>query len=195
MLQVIGTNKTRTTRVLWLLEELGEPYDHINATPRSAEAMAANPSGKVPALRVGDDIITDSVAIMTYLADRFGRLTAPAGTIERAHQDAMMQFLVDEFDACLWTAARHSFILPEDMRLPAIKDSLRWEFARAQKELVRRMGDGPFVMGEDFTIVDIMAAHCGNWARNAKFEITEPTLNDYIDRMLDRPACKAARGV
>ena len=190
MYKAVGTVRSRTFRVLWMLEELGVPYDHIAEGPRSETVRKLNPLGKVPVLIEGEEVIPDSVAIITYLADKHGQFTAPAGTLARAHQDAMTQFLCDEFDACLWSAARHSFILPEELRVPAIKEALRWEFARSQKELVRRMGDAPFVMGEAFTIADIMATHCGTWARNAKFEISEPKYEDYINRMTARPAWK-----
>jgi glutathione S-transferase len=126
MYQVIGVPKTRAFRVLWTLEELGQSYDLVPAQPQSAEARAANPSGKVPALVEDGESITDSVAIITYLADKHGALTAPAGTLARAKQDAITNMVIDEMDAILWTAARHSFILPEDRRVPEIKDSLNW---------------------------------------------------------------------
>ena len=84
MYTVIGTTKSRALRVLWMLEELEQPYDHIPAGPRSDEARRHSPSGKVPALLVDGEAITDSVAIMTFLADRHAALTFPAGTVERA---------------------------------------------------------------------------------------------------------------
>ena len=82
---------------------------------------AFNPAGKVPVLVVDGEPITDSTAILHYLADRHRALTYPAGTLDRARQDSLTQFLLDEFDAALWVAARHSFILPEELRMPAIK--------------------------------------------------------------------------
>ena len=112
MYEVIGTRASRSLRVLWMLEEIGQPYTHLPAGPRSDEALAANPSGKVPSLRVEGDVITDSVAIMTYLGDHHGALTYPAGTILRARQDALTFQIIDDVDALLWTAARHGFILP-----------------------------------------------------------------------------------
>ncbi len=131
MYTVIGGIRSRALRVLWMLEELGEPYTHIAAAPRSDEVTALNPSGKIPVLLDGDATLTDSTAILTYLADKHGQLTYPAGTIDRARQDGITHFVLDEMDAILWTASRHSFVLPEDLRVPQIKDSLKWEF-RAQ---------------------------------------------------------------
>ncbi|WP_416915063.1 MAG: glutathione S-transferase family protein [Roseicyclus sp.] len=192
---LVGAVKSRAFRVLWTLEELGLDYEHIDAAPQSAEVIRISPAGKVPVLVADGVPITDSVAIMTFLADRHGALTFPAGTLERARQDSLTNMILDEIDATLWTAAKHSFVLPEDKRLPAIKDSLQWEFARAQTNLVARMAeDGPFLMGETMTIADILLAHCGGWAINAKFPITEPRLRDHIAMMRDRPAFHRAMG-
>lgn len=186
--KIIGSSQSRTFRVLWMLEELGLPYEHLPAAPRSTEVMAVNPSGKIPVLMDGDQPLTDSTAILQYLADRHGRFTHPAGTLARAQQDSMTQFLLDEFDAALWMAARHSFVLPEELRHAAIKDSLRWELARSQKVLVAKMKDGPFVAGAEMTVPDIILAHCGMWAEIAKFPIVEPQLKSYLKQMRNRPA-------
>lgn len=192
---VIGNVKSRALRVLWTLEELGLDYEHVDAGPRSDEVTRISPAGKVPVLVADGVPITDSVAIMTFLADRHGALTFPAGTIDRARQDSLTQMILDEIDAVLWTAARHSFVLPEDLRIGAIKDSLKWEFARSEKALVDRMAeDGPFLMGETMTIADILLAHCGGWAIAAKFPISEPRLRDHIALMRDRPAFHRALG-
>lgn len=192
MYTVIGTVKSRALRVLWTLEELGLPYDHVPAGPRSEDARRHNPSGKIPALLVDGAAITDSVAIMTYLADRHGALTHPAGTLDRARQDAFTHLINDEFDAVLWMAGRHSFVLPEEMRLPAIKESLRWEFERSQSRLGETLGDGPFLMGGTMTIPDILLAHCMRWAGAANFPVTDARIIAHRDRMLARPAFQRA---
>ena len=192
---VVGSFHSRTFRVLWMLEELGLPYEHHPSPPRSAEVVALNPSGKVPVLVIDGTPVTDSTAILQYLADRHGALTHPAGTLERARQDAMTQFLLDEFDAALWMAARHSFVLPEELRQSAIKDSLKWEFTRSQKVLAARMGSGPFVMGNEMTVPDIILTHCGVWAETAHFPITETSFDAYLTRMRERPAFGKVRAL
>ena len=192
MYTVIGTAKSRALRVLWTLEELGVAYDHVPAAPRSDEARRHSPSGKIPALVVDGQAITDSVAIMTFLADRHGGLTHPPGTLDRARQDGFTQLVNDELDAVLWTAARHSFVLPEEMRLPAIKDSLRWEFGRSVARLGATLGAGPFLMGETVTVPDLLLAHCIRWAVNANFPVEDPNVLAHRDRMLARPAFQRA---
>ena len=169
------------------------PYEHIPAAPRSEEVTRFNPAGKVPVLVADGVPITDSVAINDLpRRPATGALTHAPGTLDRARQDSLTHAIIDEFDATLWMAARHSFILPEDKRIPEIKDSLRWEFERAQDQFVPRMAeDGPYLMGEDLTIPDILLAHCMGWAINAKFPVTEP-FRAHTMRMRERPSFERA---
>ncbi|MDB4221729.1 glutathione S-transferase family protein [Amylibacter sp.] len=188
MYKVIGNTNTRALRVLWAMQEIGLNHDHLRVNAHSAEASKANFSGKVPSLDVDGIIINDSTAIITYLADKYNKLTFLPGTIERAQQDSFTQFILDELDAVLWTAARHSFVLPKELRVSELKDTLRWEFAQSIKTLELRMVDGPNLMGEKFTIPDIILTHIGGWARVAKFDIPDGKLREYFRRQIKRPA-------
>ena len=192
MYKVIGSTKSRAFRVMWMLEEIGEAYDQIDAPPRSPEAKKHNPLGKIPALVDGDVSLTDSVAIMTYLGDRHGKLTAPAGTHARAKQDAMTFWLIDEFDALLWAAAKHSFVFPQEARVPQIKDSLKAEFTRSATVLADRL-EGPFLMGDQMTHADILAVHCINWSIGAGFPRVDDRLGKWAAGLRERPAFKAAQ--
>ncbi|MEM8956791.1 MAG: glutathione S-transferase family protein [Pseudomonadota bacterium] len=204
MITVIGTPKTRTLRVLWMLEELGLPYDHVAARPRSEEVTALNPLGRIPVLRDGDAVLTDSVAIMAYLGDRspdaggadcVGGLSHPAGTPERARQDALTLQMVDEFDALLWTMARHTFVLPEKLRVPEVLPTCEKELVRNAARLADALGDRPFLMGAQMTIPDIMAGHCCNWAVTAGVKLDPPPpLAAYLKRLRARPAYRRAIG-
>ena len=191
MYTVVGSRTNRTFRVLWALEELGVEYDHKPFAVRSAEALEHSPTGKLPALICEGEVITDSAAIITFLADRHGGLTFPAGSVRRAQQDALLHRVIDEIDAVLWTAARHSFILPEAERVPAVKDSLKLEFTRSLDRLMEQI-DGPYLMGDTMTIPDIILAHCGGWAYNAKFPLENEAFKTYTNRLRERDAFKRA---
>ena len=190
--EVIGAATNRSFRVIWMLEEMGLEFTHHKVNPRSPEAKEFNPSGKVPVLKVGDDLITDSAAIITYLADKHGQFTYPAGSIERAKQDGLLHQILDELDAVLWTGARHGFILPEDKRVAEVKPSLRWEFERNAKRIADRI-EGPFLMGEKMTVPDFILVHCLNWAVGAKFDHSSDKLDDYAKAIRARPAFRRTR--
>ncbi len=191
MYEVIGTRASRALRVLWMLEELGVPYTHTPCGPGSDEARAANPSGKIPAMRVDGAVLTDSSAIMAYLGDRHEALSHKAGTIERAQQDALTFQINDDIDAILWAAARHTFVLPEEHRVPAVKESLKWEYTRNIARLSDAM-QGPFLMGDTMTVPDMLLAHCLRWAEGAKFPESGAKLAEFKARMEAREAFQRA---
>ena len=189
MYKVFGIPQSRAFRVLWMLEEIKIKYEHIQLKPGSLDVKKINRSGKVPVLLDGEEILTDSSAIISYLGDKHEKLCFPRGSIDRARQDAMVFRIIDEVDMMLWGAARHSFILPEAMRVNAIKPSLKWEF---QKNIDRIMDekDSKFLMGDKFMLPDIILAHCGRWARSAKFPLENENFNRYVKLCFDRPAVR-----
>lgn len=185
MYTVIGATRTRTLRVMWLLEELGEAYDQEPASPNSELALKHNVLGKIPALIDAGHSLTDSVAIMTYLADKHGKFTALAGTPQRAHQDAMTLWLIDELDATLWTNARHKDAVP------GLEQRMHAHYAEALQVLSNRL-QSPFLMGDQMTVPDILAVHCMGWGVSAGFPALDDKLQEYLKRLRARPAFRAA---
>ena len=193
MYDLYGQPKTRTMRTLWLLEELGVPYTLYPVAPRSPEAMAVSPGGKVPLLMTTDGPIPDSVAQMSYLADTHGAFTHAAGTYDRGRQDSLTHLVNETMDAVLWAYAKHSFVLPEEHRVAAVKPSLTWEFAQAADAMVDRLGEGPFLMGVAPVVPDFLLAHCCTWAASLDFDLPD-TLRQHMSAMRARPAYRRASG-
>jgi glutathione S-transferase len=193
-MKVVGAMATRAFRVLWVCEELEIEYEHVPAPIRSAQALELSPTGKIPAVVVDSTAITDSVAIMTYLTDKHQGLTFPAGTIERAQQDAHMHFIIDEIDGVLWTHAKHTHALPEHMRIANVTEALKVEFAQSLERLDARL-TGTFLMGDTLTLPDLLAVHCLNWARGVGFPTGSDKLRAYAKRLRDRPSFKAVRAL
>jgi len=193
MYKVVGLPRTRTMRVLWMLEELGQDYEIDPSPPHSSPVRAGNPGGKVPTLHDGDMILPDTVAICTYLADKHGALTHPAGTAARGWQDAMTQFCMEMIEGPLWTAAKNTFVNPEEHRCPDITAVCRYEFAKGMDTLAAHLGDREFIAGDGFTVPDLLLGHCGGWAGRAKFQIPAGPVADYFARMAARPALARAQ--
>jgi glutathione S-transferase len=90
MLRLYGTPQTRTFRPLWMLEELGVPYelvktDSANGDTRTPEFLALNPNGHVPVLVDGGLVLWESMAINLYLAEKHGQGTLwPASAADAA---------------------------------------------------------------------------------------------------------------
>ncbi|EAQ03890.1 glutathione S-transferase family protein [Pseudooceanicola batsensis HTCC2597] len=191
MYTVIGASRNRTFRVIWMLEELGEPYERVRAKQHTPEILQHSRLGKMPVLLDQGEAITDSAAILTYLADRHGKMTAEAGTIARAKQDALTFHVLDDLESIIWTATRHGFILPEERRVAGVKDTAKWEWARNAKAVAERFR-GPFVMGDEMTVPDILLTHTLTWGMGAKFAVESEALQDYVKRMQARPAFQRA---
>jgi glutathione S-transferase len=190
MYRLHGTVKSRAMRPLWLLEELGAPYELIEAEPRSDAARAVSPTGKIPALEHEGAVLGDSVAIMHFLADRHGAFAHAPGSHARARQDAVTMAALELLDAPLWAYAQHSFVLPEARRVAEVKATLRWQVGLAMASL-GEMLDGEYAAGGEPTVADILLAHCCGWAAGLKMGPEGP-LREHMTRMRARPAFRRA---
>ena len=199
MLQVYGCPNTRSTRVVWALEEAGAEYDYhkvdlLAGAGRQPSYLALNPGGKVPALVDGELVLTESAAICNYIGDRFpaSGLTPVAGSRDRTSYDRWCFFVLSELEQPLWTIAKHRFALPEKRRVPATIETAEWEFGVAAKLLALGLGERDFLVGDCFTAADLLAAHTLAWARAFQLPLGHAALDAYADRLLARPAL--ARG-
>ena len=193
MYTVIGSPGSRMTRVVWMLEELGEAYAIETAKPQSETARVHNPSGRIPALIDGEMRLTDSAAICVYLGEKHGDKGFGSRSLaERAQIDSWVHFAQSELEAPLWNKLKHRMLLPEELRVD-VGPWCAWEFSRDVKALARRLGDSKFALGDRFSAVDVLLGHIGTWARGAKFEIVPETVNAYLDRVLSRPALARAK--
>ena len=191
MLKVFGRVKSRAFRVVWLLEELEAPYDLTEIAPRSEEAKKVYKNGKIPFVLDDGVLISDSVAILTYLSDKHKEFTQKAGSIERARQDSITFRILDEFEALLWVAAKHTYVFSDDKKVPDIINTLKWEFANNQEKFVTEYPLNQNVCGENFLIPDILLGHCLVWAESMNFSICEELLA-YFNRLKERPAYRKA---
>lgn len=187
MYKVYGPPSSRATRVIWMLEELGADYTVEPKKPHTPEVLAVNPGGKVPVLMDGDVTVYDSSAILFYLADKHGALTFPLNSPERTEMTSLIFFAVDEIEQSLWTCAKHSFILPDELRaLEAVTPACHHEFANAVETFSTRLGERRYAMGDTFTIADIIIGHLLGWAMSNKFPEPDERVAAYVERVRAR---------
>ena len=185
MIQVFGRVRSRTFRVVWLLEELGIEYDLKEVAPRSDEVKKFYKNGKIPFILDNETLISDSVAILAYLSDKYQTFTEIPGTIKRAKQDAITFRIIDEFDSLLWVAAKHTYVFSDEKKIPAVIDILRWEFNSNQEKFITEFSLEKYLCGEEFLIPDIILGHCLNWAESLDFPVCD-TLIEYLGRLKKR---------
>ncbi len=195
-MKLYGYGPTRAARCLWLLRELGLDFEYVRVdlatgAHRAPAFLAVNPYGRVPVLEDGALRIRESVAICLYLADRYGdgRLIPAPGSAERAVHDQHLLFTVAELDAPLWRQRLHRLLYPEEHQLEAEIGNARRDFLAAARLLQDDLGEGPFLLGEGFTVADIVAAHTLHWATWTDLLEGPPGLHAYLQRCVARPAC------
>ncbi|MCG9697743.1 glutathione S-transferase family protein [Shewanella sp. Isolate11] len=198
MVTLYGTPKSRALRVSWLLEELAIDwqFNFINFSKgdnRSESFLALNPSGKIPVITDDDLLMTESAAICSYLAERYGqgKFLPEAGTHVSAQHHQWISFIITELEQPLWTMGKHRFALPEAQRQEVMLSVAQWEFDKAAALAEAMLPDSPFVLGDEISVADILLAHTLIWATMFKQSLP-PKLTAYRDRLQARPALAQA---
>lgn len=185
MLTLFHAPWSRSSRLVWLLEEIGAAYDITYCDIRRMDGTGApdprnpHPDGKVPALLHGDALVTESAAVALYLTDLFPEagLGAPVGSPERGAYLTWLAWIAGEMEPSFW--ARISGATEGDAKARARYDAV---VARLFGALER----GPYLMGQRFTAVDVMAGSALAWARD--YSPPSAALDAWLERILERPA-------
>ena len=193
MMKLYGFGQSRWLRVLWALKELEVDCELVpvkipageHLTP---EFLLLNPAHKVPVLVDGDLVLTESAAIVLYLAEKYpAKGLLPSDPAQRAQVYRWIMFTMTELDQPLWRIVRHSFLYPEDKRSPADIALAREDFADMARVLEQRMAGRDFVVGNAITAADCVAAYTIDWANEFKLLEALPQLRAYLERMYARP--------
>lgn len=194
MMKLYGAPPTRALRVQWALNELGldceiVPIDLMAGESRTPEFLRLNPAAKVPVLVDGDLVLSESAAIVLYLAEKHrDKGLLPADIKQRAEAYRWIMFTMTELEQPLWRIARNSFIYPEDKRQPTDVAMARDEFVAMAKVLDRHLEGRSFIVGDCFSVADCVTAYVLDWASVNQLLDDLPQLRAYLDRMYARPA-------
>ena len=189
--------RTRSSRVRWLLAELGVPCDVQPVDVFAGEGrkpdyqQAVHPHGFVPALEDDGAVLIESSAICMYLADRYGegRLAPPPGTIERGKYYEWMVYVPATADPCLETIMFNTVFLPEAKRNPQLVERARKTWAsKIEPRFAAALAKSPFILGETFSAADVLVTGALTWARMANVLGDDPALQRYLEVITARPA-------
>jgi len=183
---------TRSIRVRWTLQELGVEFESVPVNlmvgeHRRPEFLKINPAGKIPVLVDGDLVLTESVAIVTYLAEKYPHKgLIPTDLKQRAQVNRWLLFAATELEQPLWRISRHTALYPEDQRLPGDVLLASQEFRAMAEVLEKHMEDRQFVVGESVTVADFVVAYTLDWADEVQLLDGFPHLLEYMKRMYAR---------
>lgn len=191
-LEFFHNPRSRSVMTRALLEELDavfelHPIDLRQQQQLTPDYLAINPMGKVPAIRHDGTVVTETVAIFIYLADRFPA-AGLAPPVDAAARGAYLRWLV--FYAACFEPAIGDRAMQRD---PAPRAQSPYaDYDTTINTVLAQLADGPWLTGADFTAADVLWGHALGFA--VGFKLLEPTtvIEDYIKRVMARPAQQRA---
>lgn len=182
---------TRSIRARWMLQELGVDFEPISVNLFAGEAsrpefLKLNPAAKIPVLVDGDLVLTESAAILLYLAEKYRRFL-PTDARGRAEVNRWLLFTVTELEQPLWRIAKNKNLYPQEQRLAADIPLASQDFRRMAEVAEKHMQGRTFVVGHEVTVADFVLAYTLDWANEVKLLDRSPQLVTYMERMYARP--------
>ena len=192
---VLYTNPQSRGRIArWMLEETGQPYQvevlDYASTMKGPAYLAINPMGKVPALRHGDAVVTETAAICAYLADAFpaAKLAPPPGDRMRAPYYRWLFFASGPVEAALSNKALGFVVPPERERMIGYGT-----LAQALNALEAAVSNNKYLAGDNFTAADLyVGSHIGFGMMFGTLE-KRPDFETYWQLVSSRPAYARAK--
>jgi glutathione S-transferase len=193
VIQLYGNVRSRAIRCMWMLEELGQPYELVEKRTdelRTPEYTQLNPNARIPTL-VDDDglMIWESMAINLYLAQKYpGPMhCADAKTLGLAAQWSFWAML--EVEGLLLDLLNHRAILPEFARDPSHTERDELLLKKPFTILDKALSVGGCLAGENFTVADLNVASILAWGKMARLNLSDfPHLLRWLNSCLGRPA-------
>ena len=196
-----GIGTSRTMRVVWTLIELDVSYLWHRIGTRSGETLtkeytALNPKQKIPTLRHGDLVVSESPAIIQYLSEAFptpAGFVVPSQPAARARLNEWCCFVAMELDAhALYLIRRHGH-LPEIYGAAPEAVASAEDYFRKQVAAVaeRVAAANPYLLADGFSIADILLMTCIDWAMLYRIPLPEAYVA-YRERVAQRPAFREA---
>lgn len=207
-LKLYGVLRSRATRNVWLLNELGLAYKRIDviqvyrlAKPdapdaplhtASPEFVEINPNGQIPTLVDGKFVLNESLAINLYLARKAGGKLAPKNVKEDGEMAQWALWAVSACETHALNVMYHRMAKPEPERDPAIAAAgvaaLQKPFDVLEKHLQK---SGGYMVGKRFTVADINTAEVFRYAQAApELFKTRPHVKAWLDACQARKAFK-----
>lgn len=182
----------RDNRPVWMLEELGVPYDAEFIDPRAdtqtPEYLAMNPFGKVPVLKDGELTLFESGAICQYLADKYGKLAPKPGTPERYRHDQWLFAAIANFEFNANRVFACDFFFDKGADTDAKRANALENLDNWLPAVEKRLGASPYLSGPELQLCDIVFTTIFRYMATKEYLAKFPAVRAYVLRNMDRPA-------
>ena len=192
LMQLYEFAPTRSIRVRWMLQELDLKFESViinlkAGDHRRPEFLMINPAHKLPVLVDGDLVLTESVAIVLYLAEKYPEKGfIPTDIRDRAEVYRWLLFTVTELEQPLWRIARQTSLYSKELRIPADIALARQDFTDMAAVLEKHMQGRDFIATDRVTVADFVCAYTLDWANEVRLCDDFPQLHGYMEKMYDR---------
>lgn len=194
MIRLYGNPRSRTSRCLWMLEEMGEPYELVEKSTRagdlqSDEYLRLNPNARIPTLVDGELVLWESMAINLYLSQKYeGPMHCPGPEVlGRAAQWSFWAML--EMEALLLEFLNHRAVLPEFARDPSYAERDQMLLRKPLALLNDALKGRGQLAGGGFSVADLNVASILVWGKMGRLDFSPyPEVAHWLDACLARPA-------
>lgn len=194
MIRLYFAPRTRSVRILWLLEELGLPYEleRVEFLPPAKRFFAQNtPTGKLPTIVDGQITLCESGAIVEYILERYGegRLAPAVGSPERPQFLQWLHFAESTAFPPLGIVVWLTLYRQDSEQHPAVVEDARGRAVASFEFLERELGDRQYLLGDEFSAADVMMGFTLTAAQILELlDDSYPRVFAYVTRLQQRPA-------
>jgi glutathione S-transferase len=188
MITLFHYPQTRSSRFIFLLEELGAPYEIKRVTLRARDGTGErdpanpHPHGKVPAISDDGQIVFESPAIVLYLTDKFPKagLGPQAGDKKRGAYLSMLAYYGDVLEPAF---------MSKFMNVAVPRGTAGWvEIDEAMNFVVETLGQSPYILGDTFSGADVLYGTTFGMFASSPILPKSSVIEAYVKRCLERPA-------
>lgn len=194
-MKLYGSAFTRAGRCVWMLEEIGKPYESIPANPRNGETrtpemLRRNPNGHVPVLDDDGYILWESLAINLYLAEKYNTLW-PADIKERGQTTQWSFWAITEVEPPLITLLMNRMFLPEAQRDAKAAAQAEQSLQAPVKVLDAHLAGREYIVGNTFGVADLNVCSVLGLAAFLQYDLSSaPNVGAWLGRCNARPAAQ-----
>jgi glutathione S-transferase len=201
MIKLYGIPASRAYRCLWMLEELGVPYENVRVSfigeAQKPEFLAINPNGRIPALDDDGLVLFESLAINLHLARKYGKDLWPVSPDDQSRAIQWSIWAMTEVEPPVMRVLMHRAFLPVEQRVAAEAQAGEAALRKPVGVLEGALRGRPHLLGDAFSVADLNVHSVLGWAPTfgkVGFGDT-PGVEAWLRRCGERPAAKRARAL